>query len=64
MVAIILAALLVITMLITKRNILLIAPGFGIFPKRDEYPLIYWSTIITAVIATILYALLEYGEGY
>jgi len=64
MVAIILCIILVVTMLITKRNILIIAPGFGVFPRKEEYPLTYWSTIITAVIAMIFYVLLEYGEGY
>jgi len=51
-------------MLITKRNVLMIGAGFELFPRKEDYPLAYWSTIITAVIAMILYALLEYGEGY
>jgi len=61
---IIFGILLVITMLITKRNVLMIGAGFELFPRKEDYPLAYWSTIITAVIAMILYALLEYGEGY
>jgi membrane protein DedA with SNARE-associated domain len=64
MFVLIFGTLLVVAMLITKRNILMIFPGFGIFPRKEEYPLWYWSTIITAVIAMIAYALLEYGEGY
>lgn len=64
MFVIIFGTLLIVAMLITKRNILIIFPGFGIFPRKEEYPLIYWTTILSAVIAMILYALLEYGEGY
>jgi len=64
MFVIIFAMLLVISMLVTKRNVLMIFPGFGIFPRKEEYPLTYWSTIITAIIATVFYVLLEYGEGY
>jgi hypothetical protein len=64
MFVVIFASLLVITMLITKRNILMIFPGFGIFPRKEEYPFTYWSTIITAIIAAIFYVILEYGEGY
>jgi len=64
MFVIIFGTLLIVVMLITKRNILMIFPGFGIFPRKEEYPLTYWSTIITAAIAMIFYVLLEYGEGY
>lgn len=64
MIVLILGTLLIVAMLVTKRNILIIAPGFGIFPKREEYPLIYWTTILSALVSMILYTLLEYGEGY
>lgn len=64
MFVIIFGTLLIIVMLITKRNILMIAPGFGIFPRKEEFPLWYWTTIITAAVAMIFYALLEFGEGY
>ena len=53
---------LIIAMLVTKRNLLLIAPGFGVAPSKDENPWIYWSTIVTAFVALIIFVVLEYCE--
>jgi len=63
MFVIIFGTLLIVLMLITKRNILMIFPGFGIFPRKEEYPIWYWTTIITAAIAMILYFIIDHGEG-
>lgn len=49
---IIVCSAILIIMFVTKRNILQIYSG-SVFPHKDEYPLGYWTTIITLTIILI-----------
>jgi hypothetical protein len=50
MIVFIVALALVTVMLISKRNVLYLGPGFNVAPTKEESPLIFWGTIIKAII--------------
>jgi len=49
-----LSILLAIIMIITKRNVLYIGPGFSVMPTKNEAPRLYWITIVKAFVVAAL----------
>jgi hypothetical protein len=62
MIVFIIACILVVSMLITKRNLIYCLPPHDIFPTKEEAPIMYWTTIIQAVIIGMLF-LYDYFFG-